>query len=150
MYLVIETCDRAVSDIRFAKDLKEAEDVANNLLEAHCANIGREDLYTVEGGAADSEEYPPEVQPADRNSAEWGAWCNAADMDYDAHITSIDDDAAATLLDILLKNLCKKAMFANGSACGDGACDDCPVAKAMEMAKAIQNQSRKDGNGIEN
>lgn len=45
MYLVIETCDRMASDLRPAKDIRDAVDKANELLKAHCTTLDKPKMY---------------------------------------------------------------------------------------------------------
>lgn len=154
MYLVIETCDRMASDLRPAKDIRDAADKANELLKAHCATLDKPEMYDAYAGPAKPDVWPPEMQLADPGDAEMSAWCNMSNLNYDAHIMGVDPVTACDMLDILLKELCKFKMDKPGSDCGDGACEDCPVSRVLEIVAdrkaAMENAETaedQEGNG---
>lgn len=136
MYLVIETCDRQTSDIKPAKDLRSAAETANKLLKAHCANLNKDDVYEAYSGPVKPSKWPPDIQLADPGDAEMSAWSNLSNLDYDANVLGVDPVTACDMLDILLKELCKAEMDKPDSGCSDGACEDCPITRALEMAEA--------------
>ncbi len=123
MYLVIECCDREISDVKPAKDQAEAVKLANGLLEDHLEIIG----YDKDEPDGES------LQRADPAGGEQGAWCNLKDMKYDAFCVALGSDGADAALDILLKELCKKTMEKPGSPCGDGECEECPVTGSLQL-----------------
>lgn len=123
MYLVIESCDREISDVKPAKDEAESIKIANGMLESHLETIGYDK----------NEPDGEDVQRCDPENGEQGAWCNLKDMKFDAHRFALGSAEAGTALDILLKELCKDVMHRPGSSCGDGGCDECPITGALEF-----------------
>lgn len=145
MYFVVEVCDRELAAMHPAEDLAAAVAVANGLLEEHCATIGVPELYSVAKGLERQEGWPPDASPADVQDGNLDAWCNAKGFKWDAHITSMDQGKLSMTRDILLKELCKSVMDADGSRCGDGGCDECPVNAVLEMAGSDGEEEDGDG-----
>lgn len=123
MYLVIECCDREISDIKPARDQTESVKLANEMLEDHLETIGYDR----------NEPNGEDLQRCDPGDGESGAWCNLKDMKFDAFRVALGSDGAGTALDILLKEFCKSTMSTAGSDCCDGACDECPVNGVLSM-----------------
>lgn len=134
MYLVIETCDRTASDVRAAKDIRDATEIANQLLEEHCKTLDKHDVYEAYAGPVPPDKWPPDIQLADPSAGEPCAWSNLNNLDYDAHVIALGPEESANALDILLKELCKKRMDSEDSDCGDGSCEGCPISQALGMA----------------
>ena len=132
MYLVIECCDREVSDIKPARDAAESVKIANEMLEDHLETIG----YPRDEPDSDS------LRRSDPEDGESDAWCNLKDMKFDAFRVALGSDGAGMALDILLKEFCKSVMSTGASGCCDGACDDCPVNGVLEM---LANGCKKSG-----
>lgn len=129
MYLVIECCDREVSDVKPAKDAAESVKLANGMLEDHLETLGY-DRNEPDGDG---------LQRCDPENGEGDAWCNLKDMKFDAFRVALGSDGAKAALDILLKEFCKETMGAPGSGCCDGACDGCPVNGVLEMLSGSGN-----------
>ena len=125
MYLIIEVCNREVASIHAAKDLPSAAAKSNELLDEHLETIGMDKDGSYEWN---------KMQRADPEGGEQSAWCNLKDMHWDAHVAYAGESAEKSMLDALLKELCKKAMDAPGSGCGDGSCEDCAVNTVLGMA----------------
>lgn len=123
MYLVIECCDREVSDVKIAKDAAESVKTANAMLENHLKTIGY----------SKNEPDGDDLQRCDPEGGENGAWCNLKGMKFDAFRFALGPAEAPKALDILLKEFCKSTMSTAASGCCDGACDDCPVNGVLEM-----------------
>lgn len=77
-----------------------------------------------------------------------------SNLNYDAHIMGVDPVMACDMLDILLKELCKFKMDEPGSDCGDGACEDCPVSRVLEIVadrkaamESAETAEDQEGNG---
>lgn len=123
MYLVIECCDREISDVKTARDAAESVRLANGMLEDHLQVIGY----------GKDEPDGEDLQRCGPGDGESCAWCNLKNMKFDAFRVALGSDGARTALDILLKELCRAEMSAPGSGCGDGSCEDCPITKTLEM-----------------
>ena len=129
MYLVIETCDRELSDINPAKDRKEATELANGLLADHLETIGY---------PRDEPDLDSQLRRADPENGESGAWSNLKNARYDAFVAALGSDGAGRALEILLEELCKGRTAQEDSGCYDGACENCPVSAVLHMARAAQ------------
>ena len=125
MYLVIECCEREISQVRPAADTAAAAALANELLEKYLSEIGAD--------ASPSGEWPPETQRADPAAGEYSAWSNAKGKHYDAHCFGLPDDVSSPIAAALLKSMCKARMDADDSDCGDGTCDDCHINGVLSM-----------------
>lgn len=141
MYLVTEICDREFIQAVPAATREEASKTANGLLKDHCSTIGEPERYDAYASADPPTPWPPEMALDNEENGEAGAWCNLQDMRFDAHIGYVPDLSACSMLDILLKRLCKFTMDREGSGCGDGACEDCPVTKALEMLEPMRGDA---------
>ena len=95
MYLVIECCDRALSQVKSAKDEAEAESMANELLKAHLANIGYSE--------AEQTELKLGLQRAALAIGETSAWCNLKEHEYDAFCFPVDIVESSNMLGLLAK-----------------------------------------------
>lgn len=144
MYLVIEICDREAAQCLPAKDRGEASRIANELLKKHCETVGKPEVYDVYADGKAPSEWPPALQLAAPEDGEMGAWANLNGLHWDAHVMYVPDDTAASMLDMLLKQLCKAETDRPDSRCGDGACDDCPVTGALEMLQAALGHGDAD------
>lgn len=134
MYLVIEIYDRDFVQALPARDRNEASGIANRLLEDHCNTIGEPEAYKTYSGPKPPDDWPPQLHLDDPSDGESGAWANLKDMKWDAHVASIPDDIQTSMLDVLLKALCKKTMDAPDSDCGDGSCEDCAISTVLSIA----------------
>lgn len=143
MYLVTEICDREFIQAVPAATREEASKTANGLLKDHCGTIGEPERYDAYASADPPTPWPPEMALDSEENGEAGAWCNLQDMHFDAHVAYVSDLAACDMLDVLLKQLCKFTMGQNGSGCGDGACDDCPVTRALEMLGTMREAAEE-------
>lgn len=123
MYLVIECCDREISDIKAARDAAESAELANGMLEGHLRTIGYNE----------NEPDGEDLQRCGPGSGESGAWCNLKDMRFDAFRFTLGPEDAPKALDILLKDFCKSVMSTAASGCCDGACEECPVNGVLAM-----------------
>lgn len=144
MYLVIEICDREAAQCLPAKDRGEASRIANELLKKHCATVGKPEVYDVYADGKAPSEWPPALQLAAPEDGEMCAWANLNGLHWDAHVMYVPDNTAASMLDMLLKQLCKAEMLRPDGRCGDGACDDCPVTGALEMLQAALGHGDAD------
>ena len=127
MYLVIECCDREVSDVKPAKDQAESVRIANEMLEDHLETVG----YPRDEPDGD------DLQRCDPENGESCAWCNLKGMKFDAFRIALGSDGARTALDILLKELCRDAMKDPDSECGDGSCESCPITGSLQLVMDV-------------
>lgn len=140
MYLVLELCDRQVSQVLHAETRGDASELANQLLREHCKLLDQEDLYEKYASGSPPDIWPPEMHLDDPADAEAGAWCNLNQLDFDAHIMYLPDVTAMNMLYTLLKQLCKSRM---DKSCRDG-CDDCPITAVLATAKLAAEQAQAD------
>lgn len=140
MYLVTEIHDRELIQVIPAATRGEASKTANGLLEEHCRTIGETERYEAYASGRLPETWPPDMALASPEDAEMGSWCNLKGMRFDAHVGYVPDGIAREMLSMLLKRLCKSAMDAPDSNCGDGTCEDCPVTGALALAEAMADE----------
>lgn len=139
MYLVAEIRDREFVQTIPATTRGEASRIANGLLEKHCETIGEPELYEAYASRNPPDTWPLKMSLDSPENAEMSAWCNLNDIHFDAHIAYIPDLSACAMLDVLLTQLCKFAKERENSACGGGACQDCPVTCSKKMLDAMRS-----------
>lgn len=142
MYLVTEIYDREFVQTIPAATRGEASRIANGLLKKHCEIIGEPELYEAYASKNPPDTWPPEMSLDSAENAERGAWCNADGTHFDAHIAYIHDLSACAMLDVLLAQLCKFVKERENSACGGGACRDCPVTRSRKMLDAMRGAAK--------
>ncbi len=152
MYLITEISDREHASAHAEADRAGAVAKANELLKAHCALGGNTGKFEKEASGRRPDAWPQDMSLAGDGDSQdpSGAWCNlksGCTQHWDAHVTAVGPALRKSMLDILLKELCRDAMHAASSSCGDGSCDECCISQCLELMQDTWPDSHdgKDG-----
>lgn len=147
MYLIIEACDREIAQVVPVNTRGDATEKANGLLKEHCRILDKSEIYDAYASGNPPSDWPPQIHLDSPEDSEAGAWANLNSMHWDAHIVYVPEDAAAAMLDMLLKVLCKAEGMRPDTRCGDGACDDCPITNCLEMLERARGKEDSGDEG---